>query len=159
MSLGNAHFDHGGIGHLQKDRIDRRIRLIKDLKEMFQNYEQHARIIYDDIFFLNGKDKNDAEINRLKTKLVEVAFRQKSWGKRMPMAWVPLDLQLNEMRSHNTTLISKEYLKSIDFSVIFISSIYKEDVIIYYTLMLFMILKHFFEVFDQPFSPVNAIFL
>ena len=47
------------------------------------------------------------------TKLVEVAFRQKSWGKRMPMAWVPLDLQLNEMRSHNTTLISKEYLTSL----------------------------------------------
>jgi hypothetical protein len=43
---------------------------------MFQNHEQHKRIIYDDIFFLNAKDKNDPEINRLKTKLVEVAFRQ-----------------------------------------------------------------------------------
>jgi len=48
---------------------------------------------------------------------------------------------------------------SIEFRVIFMFSIYKEDVIIYYTLMLFMILKHFFEVFGQPFSPVNAIFL
>jgi hypothetical protein len=81
---------------------------------MFQNHEQHKRIIYDDIFFINGRDTNDAEINRLKTKLVEVAFRQKSWGKRMPMAWVPLDLQLNEMRSHNTTLISKEYLTALN---------------------------------------------
>jgi hypothetical protein len=50
----------------QKDRIDRRKRLIKDLTEMFQNHEQHKRIIYDDIFFINGKDKNDAEINRPK---------------------------------------------------------------------------------------------
>jgi hypothetical protein len=45
---------------------------------MFQNHEQHKRIIYDDIFFINGKDKNDPEINRLKTKLVEVAqYRKK----------------------------------------------------------------------------------
>jgi hypothetical protein len=70
--------------HLQKDRIDRSKKLTKDLQEMFQNHEQHKRIIFDDIFFINRKDENDPEINRLKTKLVEVAFRQKSWGKRMP---------------------------------------------------------------------------
>jgi hypothetical protein len=83
---------------------------------MFQNHEQHKRIIFDDIFFINGKDKNDPEIDRLKTRLVEVAFRQKSWGKRMPMAWVPLDLQLSEMRSDNTTLISKEDLTALNRS-------------------------------------------
>ena len=83
---------------------------------MFQNHKQHKRIIFDDIFFINGKDKNDPEIDRLKTKLVEVAFRQKSWGKRMPMAWVPLDLQLSEMRSQNKTLISKEDLTALNRS-------------------------------------------
>jgi hypothetical protein len=83
---------------------------------MFQNHDQHKRIIFDDIFFINGKDENDPEIDRLKTKLVEVAFRQKSWGKRMPMAWVPLDLQLSEMRSNNTTLIPKEYLTKLNRS-------------------------------------------
>ena len=83
---------------------------------MFQNHEQHKRIIFDDIFFINGKDENDPEINRLKTKLVEVAFMQKSWGTRMPMAWVPLDLQLSEMRSDNTTLISKEDLTALNRS-------------------------------------------
>jgi hypothetical protein len=100
----------------QKDRIDRSKKLTKDLQEMFQNHEQHKRIIFDDIFFINGKDKNDPEIDRLKTRLVEVAFRQKSWGKRMPMAWVPLDLQLSEMRSDNTTLISKEDLTALNRS-------------------------------------------
>jgi hypothetical protein len=83
---------------------------------MFQNHEQHKRIIYDDIFFINGKDDNDPEINRLKTKLVKVAFRQKSWGERMPMAWVPLDLQFSEMRSHKTILISKEDLTALNRS-------------------------------------------
>jgi hypothetical protein len=83
---------------------------------MFQNHEQHERIIYDDIFFINGKDENDPEIDRLKTKLVEIAFRQKSWGERRPMAWVPLDLQFSEMRSHNTTLISKEDITALNRS-------------------------------------------
>jgi hypothetical protein len=83
---------------------------------MFQNHKQHQRIIFNDIFFINGKDENDPEIDRLKTKLVEVAFRQKSWGKSMPMAWVPLDLQLSEMRSQNKTLISKEDLTALNRS-------------------------------------------
>ena len=83
---------------------------------MFQNHEHHKRIIFDDIFFINGKDENDPEINRLKTKLVEVAFMQKSWGKKMPMAWVPLDLQFSEMRSDNTILISKEDLTALNRS-------------------------------------------
>jgi hypothetical protein len=79
-------------------------------------HDQHKRIIFDDIFFINGKDENDPEINRLKTKLVDVAFRQNSWGKRMPLAWVPLDLQLSKMRSDNTILISKEDLTVLNRS-------------------------------------------
>jgi hypothetical protein len=34
----------------------------------------------------------------------------------MPMAWVPLDLQLSEMRSDNSTLISKEDLTALNRS-------------------------------------------
>ena len=83
---------------------------------MFQNHEQHKRIIYGDIFFINGKDTNDPEFNRLKTKLVEVEFRQKSCGNRMPMAWVPLNLQFSEMRSDNTTLIAKEDIIALNRS-------------------------------------------
>jgi hypothetical protein len=48
---------------------------------------QH-RIIHKNIFFINGREKNDPEINELKSKLVDVAIKQKSWGRRMPMAWV-----------------------------------------------------------------------
>ena len=45
---------------------------------MFQNHEQHKRVIFDDIFIINCKDKKDPEIDQLKTRLVEAAFRQKS---------------------------------------------------------------------------------
>jgi hypothetical protein len=88
--------------------------LIHDLGEIFKNHKLQYRIIYDDIFFINGKDKNDSDINRLKSKLVEVAFKQKSWGKRMPMAWVPLDLQMSEMRLHNMNIISKVELTTLN---------------------------------------------
>ena len=88
--------------------------MIHDLGEIFKNHKRQHRIIYDDIFFINGKDKNDSEINRLKSKLVEVAFKQKSWGKRIPMAWVPLDLQMSQMRLHNMNIISKEELTTLN---------------------------------------------
>jgi hypothetical protein len=62
--------------------MDRRKRLIKDLKEMFQNHEQHKRIIYDDIFFINGKDENDPEINRLSDSGCTIMnFSSPCWSK------------------------------------------------------------------------------
>ena len=88
--------------------------MILDLKEIFNNHKQQHRIICDDIFFINGQDKNDPEINKLKSKLVEVACKQKSWGKRIPMACVPLDLQMSELRLHNMNIISKEELITLN---------------------------------------------
>ena len=88
--------------------------MIHDLKEIFKNHKQQHRIICDDIFFINGKNKNDPEINKLKSKLVELACKQKSWGKRIPMACVPLDLQMSELRLHNMSIISKEELITLN---------------------------------------------
>jgi hypothetical protein len=71
--------------------------LIQDLEKIFKNHKLQHRIIYDNIFFINGQEKNDPEINELKSKLVEVALKQNSWGKRMPIAWVYLrGLPINE---------------------------------------------------------------
>jgi hypothetical protein len=37
-----------------------------------------------------------------------------SWGRRMPIAWVPLDLQMSELRSDNMNIISKEELMTLN---------------------------------------------
>ena len=66
------------------------------------------------MFFIDGRNKNDPEIIELKFKLVEVACQQKSWGKRMPMAWVPLELQMSDLRFHNMNIISKEELMTLN---------------------------------------------
>jgi hypothetical protein len=88
--------------------------LIQYLGEIFKDHKQKDRIRYNDIFFINGRNENDPEIIELKFKLVEVACQQKSWGKRMPMAWVPLDLQMSDLRFHNMNIISKEELMTLN---------------------------------------------
>ena len=88
--------------------------MIQDLENIFKNHKLQHRIIYDNIFFINGQEKNDPEINELKSKLVEVALKQNSWGRRMPIAWVPLDLQMSELRSDNMNIISKEELMTLN---------------------------------------------
>ena len=98
----------------KEDREDRKKKLIQDLEKIFKNHKLQHRIIYDNIFFINGQEKNDPEINELKSKLVEVALKQNSWGKRMPIAWVPLDLQMSELRSDNMNIISKEELMTLN---------------------------------------------
>ena len=88
--------------------------MIQYLGEIFKDHKQKDRIRYNDIFFINGRNENDPEIIELKFKLVEVACQQKSWGKRMPMAWVPLDLQMSDLRFHNMNIISKEELMTLN---------------------------------------------
>jgi hypothetical protein len=88
--------------------------LISELGEMFENHKRKKRIICDPIYFINGRDENDPEIKDLKSKLVDVAFKQNSWGRRIPMAWVPLDLQITELRINNMNIISKEELITLN---------------------------------------------
>jgi hypothetical protein len=76
-------------------------------------------LIYNDIFFIDGREKNDPEIMELKSKLVEVAFKQKSWGKPMSIAWVRLELQMSELRFHNMNIISKEELMTLNITFVF----------------------------------------
>jgi hypothetical protein len=88
--------------------------LIGYLRKIFKDHKPQSRIIYDEIFFIDGRNEKDPEIDNLKSKLVEVAFKQKSWGRRMPIAWVPLELQMSELRLHNMNIISKEELMTLN---------------------------------------------
>lgn len=72
--------------------------------------------MYDMIFFVNATDPKDPEIKGLKDTLVDVAFKQSTWGQRMPLAWVPLELQISELRTKNISLIPKEKLQELNRS-------------------------------------------
>ncbi|XP_063437226.1 uncharacterized protein LOC134718554 [Mytilus trossulus] len=72
--------------------------------------------MYDTVYFMNATDAADPEIERMKDTLVDIAFKQSTWGQQVPIVWVPLDLQISDMRADGVKLITKERLLQINKS-------------------------------------------
>ncbi|XP_076080074.1 uncharacterized protein LOC143050853 [Mytilus galloprovincialis] len=87
---------------------------IRDIKQMFSGHEKKNHIHFDTVYFINSRDKNDAEIQQLTDQIVYFAMRQSSWGQRRPMQWVPLELQISKMRIQNLNIISKKDLQHVN---------------------------------------------
>ncbi|VDI49475.1 Hypothetical predicted protein [Mytilus galloprovincialis] len=88
----------------------------EELREMFSSHKLHEHIMYDNVFFMNATDAADQDIERMKDTLVDIAFQQSTWGQQMPIVWVPLDLQISDMRADGVKLITKERLLEINKS-------------------------------------------
>lgn len=67
-----------------------------------------------DLFFINSINGNDPEIDRLKDRLVNLATTQPNWKEQLPMAWVPLLIQLDDMRSKRATIIKTTQIEDIN---------------------------------------------
>ncbi|VDI10293.1 Hypothetical predicted protein [Mytilus galloprovincialis] len=87
---------------------------IKDINQMFSEHENKNHIHLDTVYFINGIDKNDTEIQRMTDQVVVFAMQQSSWGQRRPMQWVPLELQISNMRLKNINIISKEDIRNVN---------------------------------------------
>ncbi|CAG2245214.1 unnamed protein product [Mytilus edulis] len=48
--------------------------------------------------------------------LVDIAFQQSTWGQRMPIVWVPLDLQIADLRLNGLKIITKKRVLEINKS-------------------------------------------
>lgn len=81
---------------------------------MFYKYEKKHHIYLDTVYFINGLDENDAEIKSMTNQVVQFAMKQLSWGQRRPMQWVPLELQISNMRMKHVHIITKEDLQSVN---------------------------------------------
>ncbi|XP_052096593.1 uncharacterized protein LOC127731793 [Mytilus californianus] len=68
----------------------------------------------DTVYFINGTDEHDPEIKVLTQQLVRFAMQQSTWGQKRPMAWVPLELQIDNMRSQNINIITRNQLEYIN---------------------------------------------
>ncbi|XP_063405757.1 uncharacterized protein LOC134689720 [Mytilus trossulus] len=88
----------------------------EELRKMFSSHKLHEHIMYDNVFFMNATDAADRDIDRLKETLVGIAFQQSTWGQQMPIVWVPLDLQISDMRTNGVKLVTKERLLEINKS-------------------------------------------
>lgn len=81
---------------------------------MFSHHEQRHHIHLDNVFFINGIDNNDVEIQHMTKQVVLYAMQQSSWGQLRPMQWVPLELQISNMRMKNVNIITKEDLRNVN---------------------------------------------
>ncbi|OPL33293.1 serine pats1 threonine-protein kinase, partial [Mytilus galloprovincialis] len=72
--------------------------------------------MYDKVFFINATNASDLVIGRLTDTLVDIAYQQSTWGQQMPIVWVPLDLQISDMRADGVKLITKEKVLDINRS-------------------------------------------
>lgn len=70
--------------------------------------------MYNRLFFINATNPDDPEIKLLKDTLVDIAFSQTNWGQRMPLAWVPIEIQISEMRLKDVSLITKESIQELN---------------------------------------------
>lgn len=88
----------------------------EELTKMFSSHKLHNHIVYDKVFFINAADAADLNIDLLKHTLVDIAFEQSTWGQRMPIVWVPLDLQISDLRFNDLKIITKKRLFEINMS-------------------------------------------
>lgn len=85
-----------------------------DIKQMFFQHEKKDHIHLDMVYFINGIDKNDLEIRRMTEQVVIFAMKQSSWGQRRPMQWVPLEIQISNMRMKNINIITQDDLRKVN---------------------------------------------
>ncbi|CAC5404693.1 unnamed protein product [Mytilus coruscus] len=85
-------------------------KFVQIVTEMFGSHEMNKHIVFDPVYFINGTDKDDQEIQNLKNQLVTIARNQPSWGLRRPIIWVPIELLIDNMIKDNIHIIPKAYL-------------------------------------------------
>ncbi|CAG2219700.1 unnamed protein product [Mytilus edulis] len=70
----------------------------EELTKEFSSHKLHEHILYEKVFFINATDAEDLDIDCLKDTLVDIAFQQSTWGQQMPIVWVPLVLQIADLK-------------------------------------------------------------
>lgn len=88
----------------------------EELTKTFSSHKLHEHIFYEKVFFINATDASDPNIDKLKDALVDIAFGQSTWGRRMPIVWVPLDLQIADMRVTGVQMITKKRILEVNKS-------------------------------------------
>ncbi|XP_076114693.1 uncharacterized protein LOC143082742 [Mytilus galloprovincialis] len=88
----------------------------EELTKMFSIHKHSKHIVYGRVFFINATNSKDLEIEHLTDHLVEIAFQQPTWGERKPIAWVPLELVISEMKSRDVKLMTKAEMKLLNES-------------------------------------------
>lgn len=98
-----------------QDELDKKKAIfIDELTKTFSSNDLHEHIIYQTVFFFDARNQHDSELQKLTKHLVDIAFAQPSWGQQMPVAWVPLELQISKMKTTRRNFVRKSELQNIN---------------------------------------------
>lgn len=89
-------------------------KFIETVQQMFSTYEKKSHMVLETVYFINARDPKDPEIKEMTDRVVCFAMQQSSWGTRRPMLWVPLEIQISNMRLKSIHLIYKEQLEHVN---------------------------------------------
>ncbi|CAC5414814.1 unnamed protein product [Mytilus coruscus] len=98
------------------EKREKALKFQLELADMFSSHKLREHIMYHKVFFINATDASDLDIDRLKNTLVDIAFMQSTWGQKIPIVWVPLDLQISDMRADGVKFLTKEKLLEMNKS-------------------------------------------
>ncbi|VDI61844.1 Hypothetical predicted protein [Mytilus galloprovincialis] len=88
----------------------------QQLRSMFSSHNLCDHIVYDKVFFINATNPADQHIDSLKDKLVDIAVHQDTWGEKLPIIWIPLDLKISDMRAEGVNFITKDAILNLNRS-------------------------------------------
>lgn len=99
---------------LQTNYEIRRTELVAQLTKTFKEHVNKSHLFLDNLFFIDARKKDDNEIDKLKDKLVQIAFSQNSWGMKMPLIWVPLEKQIIDLKLRGTSILRMEEIQKLN---------------------------------------------
>lgn len=103
--------------HFTKDVIKaKKDEYLAILNGYFGNHIHRDHIVLDKVYFINARDRGDKEVLKLQKRLVKIAIQQPDWGQRKPVRWVPLEMQITEMRKDGQFIIEKDQLQKVNKS-------------------------------------------
>ncbi|XP_076070793.1 uncharacterized protein LOC143042396 [Mytilus galloprovincialis] len=96
------------------DVEERRQEIFAEINEMFQKTPLMQHLVIEDKIFVNAKDKNDTEMEKIKEVIISESERQPTWGELLPKCFIPLELEFASLTRRNIPLITLEHLKKVN---------------------------------------------
>ncbi|XP_071150121.1 uncharacterized protein [Mytilus edulis] len=96
------------------DVEERRHEIFAEIYKMFQQTPLEQHLVIEDQLFVNAKDENDTEMEKIKKIIMSESERQPTWGELLPKCFIPLELEFASLIRRNITLITLEHVNKIN---------------------------------------------
>ncbi|XP_076088939.1 uncharacterized protein LOC143059344 [Mytilus galloprovincialis] len=93
---------------------ERRHEIFAEIYKMFQQTPLEQHLVIEDQIFVNAKDENDTEMEKIKKIIMSESERQPTWGELLPKCFIPLELEFASLIRRDITLITLEHVEKIN---------------------------------------------